>query len=69
MTKDAIIDVAVTCMRCGRVLYSGGYYSGIIGKLKRKIHREGWRHDSSEGTLCPDCLKLRRADDGHKGTD
>lgn len=57
MENDAIIDVSVTCMRCGRVLYSGGYYPGIIDRLKRKIHRDGWKHDSSEGTLCPDCLK------------
>lgn len=55
--KDAIIDVSVICMRCGCSLYTGAYYPGLIGKLKRKIHIAGWKHHSTEGTLCPDCIK------------
>ena len=35
----AFIDLSVTCMRCGCVLYSGCYTKGIIGKLKKKIKK------------------------------
>ena len=54
--KDAIIDISVICMGCQTALYSGAYYPGVIGKLKRKIHKAGWKHSPTEGTLCPDCF-------------
>lgn len=52
----AFIDLSVTCMRCGRVLYSGCYQKGIIDKLKKKIKKAKWVHHPAEGTLCPDCF-------------
>ena len=53
--RPAIIDLSVTCMGCGAVLYEGAYYPGIINKVNKKIRRNGWIHHPTEGTLCPDC--------------
>lgn len=55
--NPAIIDISVVCMRCGNVLYVGGYAKGIIEKLQQKIRKFGWVHHPTEGTLCPDCYK------------
>lgn len=53
---DAYIDVSITCMGCGTVLYCGAYKPGVIGRLKRMIKNVGWKHHPEEGTLCPNCL-------------
>ena len=52
-----MIDVSVICMKCEAELYSGAYQPGLIGKLKKKIHKSGWIHHPMEGTLCPECAK------------
>lgn len=55
--SNAMIDVSVICMKCEAELYSGAYQPGLIGKLKKKIHKSGWIHHPTEGTLCPECAK------------
>ena len=53
--QPACIDISVTCMHCGNVLYTGIYTPDIIAKLKIKIRKERWVHHPMEGTLCPEC--------------
>ena len=56
--KPAYIDIFIVCMHCGTELYSGVYRKGCIRPIREKIKKEGWVHHPTEGTLCPECLKM-----------
>ena len=52
---SAYIDMSIACCHCGDILWYGVYERGIIGRLKKKIRKNGWIYREGEGTVCRDC--------------